>query len=248
METPRSSIPRLLFAAAGAAVLAACFTPRGGAVPAPAADLERLTEHLADVVERLKPSLVQIRPGSDPGSLSRPAAAGFLADAGGIVLTVAHAVPGGDQVEVELSDGRRLPGTVIGRDTLSDIAAIRIEDPGDLPALSLGDSDRVRAGQLVLALGHPYGLRQAVSLGIVSGRGAPPEGGVPDFDFIYTDALVNPGNSGGPLVNLAGEVIGVNTWAARNGSMGIAVPSALVRRVLPRLVAEGRAEQAAGAP
>jgi serine protease Do len=232
----------LLLAAVGAAGLTACSTLTGGAATAPTAELERLTDHVADLVEQLAPGLVQIRAAPDPGQRPRPAAAGFLVGPGGLILTVAHAVPGGDRVEIELADGRRVPGTVIGRDSRSDLAAVKIDDPGHLHSLRFGDSDRVRAGQFVLALGHPYGLKQAVSLGIVSGKGPPPEGGLPDFEFVHTDALVNPGNSGGPLVNLAGEVIGVNTWAARNGSMGIAVPSDLAKLVLPRLVADGRVD------
>jgi len=248
VDAPRSSVPHLLLAAASAAGLAACSSLNGGGAPRPAAEIERLGGELADLVDRLRPGLVQIRTGTDAGHEAHPAA-GFIVDPGGIVLSVAHAVSGADHVEVELSDGRRLPGSVIGRDTRTDLAAVRIEGIDNLPALHLGDSDGVRAGELVLALGHPYGLRQAVSLGIVSCKGPPPEGGPQDFDFIYTDALINPGNSGGPLVNLAGEVIGVQDWAARNGSMGIAVPSDLVKLVLPRLVAEGRAErEPAGRP
>jgi S1-C subfamily serine protease len=225
-----------------AAGLTACASLTDGASPGPAGEPDRLSERLADLVERLRPALVQIGagPGSERGA--RPGAAGFIVDPGGIVLTVAHVVPGGERVEVELSDGRRFPGRVLGRDTRTDLAAVRIEGPAGLPALPLGDSDRVRAGQLVLALGHPFGLRQAASFGIVSWQGAPPGGGPPDFDFIHTDASASPGNSGGPLVNLDGEAIGVNSWAARDSSMGIAVPSALVRLVLPRLVADGRVE------
>ncbi len=119
---------------------------------------------------------------------------------------------------------------------------MRIENAGNLSPLPLGDSDQVRVGEVVLALGHPYGFLRAASLGIVSWKGSPPEGGLPGFDFLHTDALVNPGNSGGPLVNLAGEVIGVNSLAARNGSIGVAVPSSVIRLVLTRLVADGRVE------
>lgn len=238
----RSVICGCLLLAAGAGGLAACASPRGGTARAPAADLDRLTAHLADLVERIRPGLVQIRAGGGSEQGARPAAAGFIVDPGGIVLTVAHAVRGGDQVEVELSDGRRLPGRVVGEDTRTDLAAVRIDAPGGLTALRLGDSERVRVGQFVLALGHPYGLQQAASLGIVSWKGPPPEDGPQDCDFIHTDATTGPGNSGGPLVNLAGEVIGVQSWAARRGSMGIAVPSSLVKLMLPRLVADGRLE------
>ena len=241
MGARRSSIRRLVLTAAGALGVAACVSPAGRAASRPAAAFEGLDVRLADLVERLRPALVQIRTGTDAAHEAHPAA-GFIVDPDGIVVSVAHAVSGGDRVDVELSDGRRLAGGVIGRDGRTDLAVIRIEGTGGLPALPLGDSGRLRAGELVLALGHPYGLREAVSLGIVSGKGPPPEGGPPGFDFIYTDALVSLGSSGGPLVNLAGEVIGVQDWAARNGSMGIAVPSDLVRLVLPRLIADGRVE------
>ncbi len=240
MGAGSSTAWKLLLLTAGTLGLAACASPTGGAAPGPAEGIDSLSERLAGLVERLGPGLVQIRTGPAAGPGARPPAAGFIVDASGIVLTVAHAVPGEDRVDVGLSDGRRLHGSVIGRDARTDLAVVRVEDGGDLTALPLGDSDRIRVGEIVLALGHPYGLLRAASLGIVSWKGPPPEGGLPGFDFLHTDALVNPGNSGGPLVNLAGEVIGVNSLAARNGSMGIAVPASLVELVLPRLVAEGR--------
>ena len=242
MHAGQCTVWTLRLLAAGAAGLAACASPTGPGPPRPAAGIEGLSEQLAGLVERLGPGLVQIGGGPETGPGARPPAAGVIVEPEGIVLTVAHALPGEDRVEVGLSDGRRLPGRVIGRDARTDLAAVKIEEAGDLPALRLGDSDRVRLGEIVLALGHPFGLLRAVSLGIVSWKGPPPEGGPPGFDFLHTDALINPGNSGGPLVNLAGEVIGVNSKAARNGSMGIAVPSTLVQLVLPRLVTGGRVE------
>jgi len=242
MDDRRPTVGRFLLLAAGTIVLAACASPADARPARSVAGIDGLSERIADLVERLGPAVVQIRAGPTAGREARPPAAGFIVDAGGTVLTVAHAVPGEDRVEIGLFDGRRLPGKVIGRDPRTDLAAVRVEVTGELPALRLGDSDPVRVGEIVLSLGHPYGLLGAVSLGIVSWKGQPPEGGLPGFDFLHTDALVNPGSSGGPLVNLAGEVIGVNSWAARNGSMGIAVPSALVKLVLPRLIADGRVE------
>jgi serine protease Do len=232
---------RLMCSAAAAAGLAACALGQGGAAPGPAAEMARMTEHLADLVERLVPSVVQIRSPADPFR-GGPPAAGFIVDPGGIVLTASHVLPAGARVEVELSDGRRLNGRILGRDEGADLAAVKIDSPGPLPALRLGDSDRVRIGELVLAIGHPFGFRQAVSLGIVSWKGPPPGEEPQDFDFIHTDAAIGPGHSGGPLVNVAGEVIGLHSRAARNGAMGIAVPSAIVKRLLPRLIAERRAE------
>jgi serine protease Do len=106
----------------------------------------------------------------------------------------------------------------------------------------MGDSNRLRVGEFVLALGHPFGLEHTVSFGIVSRKGAPLTAAAPGFDFIQTDAAINPGNSGGPLVNMAGEVIGVNSMAARNGSIGFAIPSNVVRTLVPELVAKGKVE------
>lgn len=251
-ENRSSTTWRPLLLLASALALAACSLPTGGGGAIPAAEsgtprravpeFARLNELLVDLVERLRPALVQIRAEAGPAQEARPGAAGFIVDPSGIVVTVGHVLSSGGRLEVELSDGRRVPGRVVGRDARTDLAAVRIESTPDLPVLRLGDSDRVRPGELVLALGHPYGLPQAVSLGVVSWVGAPPTGGPPGFDFIHTDASVNPGNSGGPLVNLAGEVVGVNTWAARKGSMGIAVPSTLLKLVLPQLMADGRVE------
>jgi len=121
-----------------------------------------------------------------------------------------------------------------------DLALVKVDAGERLPVLPLGDSDSLKVGELVLALGHPFGLEQTVSLGIVSRKGAPLLVAAPGFDFIQTDAAVNPGNSGGPLVNMAGQVIGVNTMAARNGSIGFAIPSNLAKGLLPRLLEKGK--------
>jgi serine protease Do len=145
-------------------------------------------------------------------------------------------------VQVRLATGRRLTGTVVGRDRRVDLALVKVDAPGPLPVLPLGDSDRLAVGELVLALGHPFGLEQTVSLGIVSRKGAPLQAAAPGFDFIQTDAAVNPGNSGGPLVDMGGQVIGVNTMAARNGSIGFAIPVNLIKGLLPQLLAKGAVE------
>jgi serine protease Do len=119
---------------------------------------------------------------------------------------------------------------------------LKIDGAKSLPVLPLGDSNRVRVGEFVLALGHPFGLEHSVSFGIVSRRGTPLTVATPGFDFIQTDAAINPGNSGGPLVNMAGEVIGINSMAARNGSIGFAIPSNLAKTLVPQLVANGKVE------
>ena len=142
---------------------------------------------------------------------------------------------------MKLADGRRFDGRLVGQDDRVDLALVKVEATG-LPEARLGDSNKLRVGEFVLALGHPFGLEQTVSFGIVSRKGAPLLVAAPGFDFIQTDAAVNPGNSGGPLVNMAGEVVGVNSMAARNGSIGFAIPVNLVKGLLPQLAEKGKVE------
>ena len=156
----------------------------------------------------------------------------------GYIVTNAHVVEDSDRIQIRLSDGRRFEGRLIGQDNRVDLALLKIEATG-LPVAALGDSNKLRVGEFVLALGHPFGLEQTVSFGIVSRKGAALQSAAPGFDFVQTDAAVNPGNSGGPLVNMAGEVVGVNSMAARNGSIGFAIPVNLVKALLPQLA--GRA-------
>jgi serine protease Do len=210
-------------------------------------ELARLNAALTRLAERLKPALVQIRvrraaPEAEPTESRRALGSGFLIHRDGYLVTNAHVVEGAATVQVRLASGRRLSGQVVGRDTRVDLALVKIEAAEPLPVLPVGDSEALQVGELVVALGHPFGLEQTVSFGIVSRKGAPLVAAAPGFDFIQTDAAVNPGNSGGPLVNMAGQVVGVNTMAARNGSIGFAIPSNLVKGLLPQLLAKGRIE------
>jgi serine protease Do len=143
-------------------------------------------------------------------------------------------------VHVRLHDGRRFTARVLGSDGRTDLAVLKIDGVGNLPVMRLGSSDALQVGELVMAVGNPFGLEESVSLGIVSRK--PARAGVagPGFQFIQTDAAVNPGNSGGPLVNMAGEVVGVNSAATSRGSIGFAVPSAVVHAVAPMLAAKGK--------
>jgi serine protease Do len=218
---------------------------------APPADIARLNDHLNGLAERLKPPLVQVRvrraietPGESEGSTPeerRASGSGFLIRQDGYLVTNSHVVTGAERIQVKLSDGRRFEGRLIGQDDRVDLALVKIEATG-LPTVALGDSNRLRVGEFVLALGHPFGLEQTVSFGIVSRKGAPLQVAAPGFDFIQTDAAVNPGNSGGPLVNMSGEVVGVNSMAARNGSIGFAIPINLVKGLLPQLAEKGKVE------
>ena len=216
-------------------------------------ELSRINNLLADLAARLQPGLVYVRvqratPPKDepareePGELRRSTGSGFVIDPSGLIVTNAHVVESAGQIQVRLADGRRFPATVVGRDSRVDLALLKIEGASRLTVLPLGDSNRLRVGELVLALGNPFGLEQSVSFGIVSRKGAPLTVAAPGFDFIQTDAAINPGNSGGPLVNVSGEVIGVNSMAARNGSIGFAIPSNLVKMLLPQLATKGRVD------
>ena len=216
-------------------------------------ELGRINDLLADLAERLQPGLVYVRvqratpprdePARDePGEPRRSTGSGFVIDPSGLIVTNAHVVESAGQIQVRLSDGRRFPATLVGRDNRVDLALLKIEGASRLTVLPLGDSNKLRVGELVLALGNPFGLEQSVSFGIVSRKGAPLTVAAPGFDFIQTDAAINPGNSGGPLVSVSGEVVGVNTMAARNGSIGFAIPSNLVKMLLPQLATKGRVD------
>jgi serine protease Do len=157
------------------------------------------------------------------------------------VLTNNHVLMEADQITVRLFDGEAYPATVQGRDVRRDLAVVRFEPGRKLQTAPLGDSSRVQAGDWVMAVGSPLGLESSVTLGVVSavGRRGGPGGNI--SDFIQTDAVINPGNSGGALVNLAGEVVGVNTWIASQSGQyegfGFAIPVNTVKRSVPYLLA-----------
>jgi serine protease Do len=217
---------------------------------APAPELVRFNQLLADLAEQLKPGLVHIRvrrvagkDKDDDSEARRSSGSGFLIDPSGLIVTNAHVVEDANWLQVRLANGRRFNGRVIGQDARVDLALVRIDGGvANLPTLPLGDSNRLRVGEFVMALGHPFGLEQSVSFGIVSRKGSPLTVAAPGFDFIQTDAAINPGNSGGPLVNMAGQVVGVNSMAARNGSIGFAIPSNLVKLLVPQLATKGKVE------
>ena len=222
-----------------------------GAVAPP--DILRLNDFMHALTERLKAPLVQIRvrraaeaqegPEQQPSGPDerRSQGSGFIIREDGYLVTNAHVVGDAERIQVRLIDGRRFEGKVVGLDERVDLALVKIDATG-LPVAALGDSNRTRVGEFVLALGHPFGLEQTVSFGIVSRKGAPIQVAAPGFEFIQTDAAVNPGNSGGPLVNMAGEVVGVNSMAAVNGTIGFAIPVNLVKALLPQLAEKGKVE------
>jgi serine protease Do len=168
------------------------------------------------------------------------AGSGFIIDAAGTVLTNNHVVQDADVVRVKLDDGRAFDAEVLGRDPLTDVALLKMKNaPANLPSVPLGDSDALRVGDAVMAIGNPFGLASSVSAGILSARARDIHAG-PYDEFLQTDAAINPGNSGGPLFNMKGEVVGMNT-AIIGGATGIgfAVPSNLIRNLLPQLQDSG---------
>jgi len=171
---------------------------------------------------------------------------GFIVGADGLILTNAHVVQGATEVTVKLTDRREFRAKVLGSDPATDIAVLRIEAQ-DLPVVKIGDPARTRAGDWVVAIGSPFGFENSVSAGIVSakGRSLPGDAYVP---FIQTDVAVNPGNSGGPLFNLAGEVIGINSqiYSRSGGYQGLsfAIPMNVALKVKDQIVATGRVSHA----
>ena len=175
----------------------------------------------------------------------RPASlgSGVIVNTNGFIVTNAHVVDAAAQIEVALSDGRRAPATVVGSDPDSDLAVIKV-DLGNLPAINIGDTSKLRVGDVVLAIGNPFGVGQTVTMGIVSALGRK-QLGVSTFEnFVQTDAAINPGNSGGALIDSQGNLIGINTliFSRSGGSQGIgfAIPAETVRQVMGQLIASGQ--------
>ena len=243
--------------------------------PAPAAPVvvEGMRTSYADVVEKTSPAVVRIEadhkekasprgqfPGGDdffkqfqmPQQNQRPQiehglGSGVVVEAGGTILTNYHVVEGADKITVSMSDNKTYEAKVVGTDQPSDLAVIKIE-AANLPFLNLGNSDNVRVGDIVLAIGNPLGIGQSVTAGIISAKGR--RTGLSDGsyeDFLQTDAPINRGNSGGALVNLNGELIGINSQilspgGASGGNIGIAfsIPSNMAKSVMEQLLKDGK--------
>ena len=219
--------------------------------------------NFADVAERINPAVVNIdaasrsggRGGSrgpqrgvddpldSPRELDVPrqgAGSGFIVDREGYILTNHHVVEGADRITVTLSDGRAFRGTVVGSDPAIDVALVRIPKAPNLPEAPLGNSDELRAGEWVCAIGNPLGYVHSVTVGVVSFIGRKIFDQSLD-DYIQTDAAINFGNSGGPLINSRGEVVGINSAiSAKASSIGFALPINQAVAVLPQLKATGR--------
>ena len=206
------------------------------------------------VSQRVRPSVVQIRceqPFATPATRvpSSPfhfprrqsdQGSGVVVDRGGFILTNAHVVRDASRIEVRLADGRKLKAQVVGEDDETDLAVLKVE-AGDLIAATWADSDGIDVGAPVWAVGSPFGLESSITFGIVSAKHRAGKAGRPYQDFLQTDAAVNPGNSGGPLVDSNGRIVGINTAILGDAYQGVsfAVPSNVARRVYERIREEG---------
>jgi serine protease Do len=167
------------------------------------------------------------------------AGSGVIISRDGYILTNNHVVEGAKEVLVTLDDGRELEAEIVGLDPKTDLAVLKMDDGDDLPGAAMGDSDGLRVGDSVMAIGNPFGLGHTVTSGIVSAKDRVIGAG-PYDDFIQTDASINPGNSGGPLFNMKGEVVGINTAiVARGQGIGFAIPVNTAKALIPQLVAHG---------
>jgi serine protease Do len=175
----------------------------------------------------------------------------FVYDAAkGLLLTNHHVIDGGREISVGFASGLEVPGTVVGSDEDTDVAVLRIERT-DIPALALGDSDAIEIGDWVVAIGNPFGLAHTVSAGILSAKGRTRDevsGLNPNgyFHFLQTDASINPGSSGGPLMDLDGRVVGINAAVRQNANgIGFAIPINMVKELIPMLVRDGKVSRSA---
>ena len=264
---------RTTLAALTAAALWSMQAPLPAAAATGLEELQRLSDAFAELSESVKPAVVAVKtekemvvrmepeglpspfeeflPFRQPeGGLQKGLGSGVIVSADGHILTNNHVISGGwrptdspaDRIRVELSDGRTFEPRIVGRDPGTDLAVLKIEADADLPFLAFGDSDQLDVGEWVVAVGNPFGQLHTVTSGIVSALGRGPR--VSEYeDYIQTDAAINPGNSGGALIDLGGELVGINTAiASRSGGyqgIGFAIPVNLARKVMDQLVEHG---------
>jgi S1-C subfamily serine protease len=236
------SLRRLLF------LILLCICSFGLSIPELKAD-SYLVNSASDVFKEVSPSVVFITATSiDPfkiiNRVKTGIGSGFIISKDGLILTNSHVVAGSKHIVVTLDNGAKVVGKLIGADPILDLAVLKIPAPPEgLPLISFGDSNAIQVGEQVLVIGNPLGLEQTLTLGIISGinRILPESLLGLMLPFIQTDAAISPGNSGGPLVNRYGEVIGVTTSFIYNAqNIGFALPINIAKEVIPQLVKEGR--------
>jgi len=224
-------------------------------------DIPMVPANFSDLAEKVRPGVVNIQvvktvknagfggpfPFRTPENPHRSpeqqgVGSGFVTSTDGYILTNNHVVDDANQIKIKLADGKEYDAKVVGRDPKTDLALLKAEGASGLHALQLGDSDSLKVGSWVVAIGSPFGLEQTVTAGIVSAKGRVIGSG-PYDNFIQTDASINPGNSGGPLLNMAGEVVGINTaiFSQSGGNVGIgfAIPVNMAKEIAPQLRENG---------
>ena len=208
---------------------------------------QQMEEFMQRFAERFGQGRPQMPQGKQrPGPKGQGVGTGFIVDASGIIVTNHHVVGKAESITVTLSDGRKLPAKLLGGDDKTDLAVLKVESDKALPFVSFGDATKIRVGQAVMAVGNPFGLGGTVTTGIVSARGRDIHSG-PFDDYIQTDAAINRGNSGGPLFDMDGKVIGINTaiFSPTGGNIGLgfAIPASLAEPVVAELKSKGRVER-----
>lgn len=193
-------------------------------------DLERLNRSFVRLAEKVRRAVVHVR--VEP---TKARGSGFIIDPQGYILTAHHVVNEAKEIEIRLANRQRLRGEIVATDPQVDFAIIKINGEREFPVLPLGDSDVLRVGELVGSLGYPFGLESSLHVGIVSRRGRR-QNTLAAFDHIQVDSPANSGESGGPLVNMKGHVVGMLTQASENRTIGFAVPINVIKAMIPRLL------------
>jgi S1-C subfamily serine protease len=222
-------------------------SPAQGASSTPLHTFTEMQQLIVSLSNRIKPAVVHVDVTARRGEERRRSmGSGLIISADGTIVTNQHVIDHAEKIQVVLDDKSKYDATVLRQDRQTDLALLKITASRPLPFAKLADSDKVEVGQWVIAVGNPFGFDRTVSFGIVSGKGRyipDSENGVRLVnDFLQTDALIDPGNSGGPLVNLEGEVIGINSAGMGRGQ-GFTIPSKVVQEVLTRHEVEGRIER-----
>ena len=220
--------------------------------------LQQLNNALLELTEQVLPAIISLQVRGERGAApdlprnhppvpdpSMPiTGSGFIIKANGLAITNQHVVQGRQEIHVRLFDGTQTRAKVLGSDTVGDMALLQIETETPLPVVPLGDSDALRVGEFVVAIGSPFGFENSVTFGMVSGKRRNFLRSSAVGGYLQTDAAINTGNSGGPLLNMRGEVVGVNTATIRRGAMGFAIPINAVKATLPQLHDYGHVKRA----